>query len=204
MMCGVPLYKQLSSFLNDTETKYLQLLSAKMWKGVKANSTREKLAFKLVGGEYEDYQANVVKNGSNAIPFDEWVKTVNCHHWGKRGHIHPTCPLYLDNIKSSKIVPGQGNARKGCFQCCAGPSPQGYDCPTKFDQPAWKNKPNFKAFLSALNNILGKCDKDPKSDNEAKDTTDDNNNDTSTKASAAFLASLGLPEKVSGGFPWSS
>jgi hypothetical protein len=111
MMCEVPLYKQLVSFLNDAKTKYLQLLSAKTWKCVKANSTCEKLAFKLVDGECEDYQANVVKNGCNAIPFDEWVKTVNCHHCGKRGHIHPTCPLYLDDIKSSKIVPGQGNAR---------------------------------------------------------------------------------------------
>jgi hypothetical protein len=73
MMRRVPLYKQLISFLTDTETKYLELLSTKTWKGVGVNSTQEKLAFKLVDEEYEDYQAYVVMNGCNAIPFDEWV-----------------------------------------------------------------------------------------------------------------------------------
>jgi hypothetical protein len=34
MMRRVSLYKQLISFLADTETKYLELLSAKTWKEV--------------------------------------------------------------------------------------------------------------------------------------------------------------------------
>jgi hypothetical protein len=99
MMHRVPLYKQLVLFLTDAETKYLELLSAKMWKGVGVNNTHKKLAFKLVDEEYEDYQTFVVKNGCNAIPFDEWAKTVNCHHCCKKGHICPTCSLYLDNVK---------------------------------------------------------------------------------------------------------
>jgi hypothetical protein len=63
------------------------------------------------------------------------------------------------------------------------------------DQPAWKDKPKFKALLSVLNNILGECDDNPESDNKAKDTTDDNNNDTSANASAAFYASVGLSKE---------
>jgi hypothetical protein len=54
MMRGVPLYRQLVSFLTDAETKYFKLLSAKTWKGVGVNSTHKKLAFKLVDKEYED------------------------------------------------------------------------------------------------------------------------------------------------------
>jgi hypothetical protein len=148
-----------------------------------------------VDEEYEDYQTYVVKNGCNAIPFDEWVKTVDCHHCCKKGHICPTCSLYLDNVKSRKVVPCWENARKSCFQRCTGPSPQGCDHPTKFDQPAWKDEPKFKTLLSALNDIVGKCDDNPESDNEAKDTTEDNDNDTSDNASAAFLASLGLSKE---------
>ncbi len=106
MMCEVPLYKQLVSFLTDADTKYLKLLSAKTWKGFGVDNTHKKSAFQLVDKEYEAYQAYVVKNGCNAIPFDEWVKTVNCHHCGKKGHIRPTCPLHLGDVKLRKIVPG--------------------------------------------------------------------------------------------------
>jgi hypothetical protein len=63
------------------------------------------------------------------------------------------------------------------------------------DQPAWKGKPKFKTLLSTLNDIVGKCDDNPKSDNEAKDTAEDDDNDTSDNASAAFRASLGLSKE---------
>ncbi len=69
----------LSFSLTDAEAKYLELLSAKMWKGIRVNSTHEKSAFKLVDEEYEDYQAYMIKIEQNAIPFDEWVKTANYH-----------------------------------------------------------------------------------------------------------------------------
>ncbi len=90
MMHGISLYKQLVFFLTDAEMNYLELLSAKTWKVVRVDSTHKKLAFKLVDKEYEDYQAYIVKNGCNAIPFDERVKTVNYHHCGKKGHNCPT------------------------------------------------------------------------------------------------------------------
>jgi hypothetical protein len=63
--------------------------------------------------EYEDYQVCMVENGCNAVLFDEWVKTVSCCHCSKKGHIHPTCPLYLDKVKLGKNIPVWGNARKG-------------------------------------------------------------------------------------------
>ncbi len=57
MTCGVPLHKQPISFLTETETKYLKLLSAMTWNGVRFDSTHKKPAFKLVDKEYKDYQA---------------------------------------------------------------------------------------------------------------------------------------------------
>ena len=41
MMCRVPLYKQLVLFLTDAETKFLELLSAKMWNSVRVNNTHK-------------------------------------------------------------------------------------------------------------------------------------------------------------------
>jgi hypothetical protein len=106
------------------------------------------------------------------LPFYEWVKLhAICHHCGEKGHIHPHCPKYIEQVKSGliKIPPKQR------------PSPRGPYAARPPGQPAaqrpYMKDPKAKAFLSAFQALFTKEDKEEEEDTEHNDdfnATDDN------------------------------
>ncbi len=68
------------------------------------NSKHENSAYSLHKlPSCDEYHAYVVNAGKSTLPFLKWVKTANCHHCDKTGHIRPMCPQYLVDIKTGKL-----------------------------------------------------------------------------------------------------
>jgi hypothetical protein len=178
------LQTQLNDVLNDLEATYLDLVGGKLWAGVNASPT--KAAFV---GEYSiDDEINEAKALAirKKLPFDEWVKMYAvCHECGKKGHIRPDCPIYLEKVKSGQIKPPLRRA---------GPrKPPGLPKPRR----DFSKDPKAKAFwVAAFNAMFGEDNEDEKDDvpstegNEINDT-EDNNDETANEDMRSFLSMVG-------------
>ena len=92
--------QHLTRTLDNLEAKYAELVTAKAWDRV----GHEASAFLCLptsedsepGQCFDNYlaaQDKLVYLGKTTLPFDEWVKTMDCHRCSKKGHISPQCPL---------------------------------------------------------------------------------------------------------------
>jgi hypothetical protein len=126
LMKNTSLQNQLNDVLNNLETSYLDLVGEKLWAGV--NSSPQGSAFIAGSGyNYEVEHAKAMAAMKN-MPWEELVKLyAKCHHCGEKGHIHPDCPKYLQQIKSGKIIHGPKHQRPGPrgppLYCPLGPGP---------------------------------------------------------------------------------
>jgi hypothetical protein len=103
-MSNNSLQTQLNNVLNDLELPYLDLVGGKLWAGVNASPTKSSF---VVGStnddEIKDAKALVALK---KISFVEWVKLhAVCPHCGEKGHIHPHCPKYIEQVKSGGLKP---------------------------------------------------------------------------------------------------
>jgi hypothetical protein len=112
LMKNTSLQNQLNDVLNNLKTSYLDLAGGKLWAGI--NSSPQGSAFIARSGyNYEVEHAQAMATMKN-MPWEEWVKLyAKCHHCGVKGHIHPDCPKYLQQIKSGKIIHGPKHQRPG-------------------------------------------------------------------------------------------
>ena len=96
----VTIMEHVKSVMNDLEIKYLALVGGKKWDGV----GHEPVAFladkDALKTEYDGQARALAARGEKILPFNEWVKTANCHYCGEQGHITPHCPKYLKEKKS--------------------------------------------------------------------------------------------------------
>jgi hypothetical protein len=95
------LQTQLNDVLNDLESTYLDLVGGK-WAGVNASPTKSS----FVAGSTKDDEIKDAKAlaALKKIPFDKWAKLhAVCHHCGEKGHIHPHCPTYIEQVKSGGL-----------------------------------------------------------------------------------------------------
>jgi hypothetical protein len=182
LMHSSSLQTQLNDVLNDLEATYLDLVGGKLWAGVNASPT--KAAF--VGKYSIDNEINEAKALANRkkLPFDEWVKMyAECHECGKKGHIRPDCPIYLEKVKSGQIKPPLRRA---------GPrKPPGPPKPRR----DFSKDPKAKAFLvAAFNAYFGEDDDDEKNDVPSAEENDaaDNNNENDDEDMRSFLSMAGF------------
>jgi len=175
LMQSSSLQTQLNGVLNDLEATYLDLVGGKLWAGVNASPT--KAAF--VGNksiEDELYEARVLAL-KEKLPFAEWEKLyAECHECGKKGHIRPNCPIYLEKVRTGQVKPPfkKGGPRK----------PLGTPKPPLGPPKPRRNfstDPKAKAFLvAAFNAYFGEDDDDETHDvpTIAEESNDaDNNNE---------------------------
>ncbi len=170
LMKNTSLPNQLNDILNDLETIYLDLVGGKLWGGVIASPTRS--SFLANYNNNEEIKKAMAMAAMKKLPFDEWVKLhATCHHCGKKGHIHPHCPKYIKQVKSSQIkIPPKQH-----------PSPRGPYAARPPGRPAaqrpYIKDPKAKAFFSAFQVLFTKEDKEEEEDTERNDdvdATDDN------------------------------
>ncbi len=95
---------QLNDVLSDLELTYLDLVGAKLWAGVNASPTKSSFVADFINDdEITDTKALVALK---KILFDEWGKLhAVCHHCGEKGHIHPHCPKYIEQVKLGGLKP---------------------------------------------------------------------------------------------------
>ena len=105
--------------------------------------------------------------------WDEWVrKYAKCVHCGKKGHIRPDCPLYLEAIASGALKkpeykPKGGDPKRGDRRT-----------PPKGGSPRrnFLKDPKAKAFLSAFKSLMYETDDSDDGEEEHKedDAVEDN------------------------------
>ncbi len=133
------------------------------------------------------------------MPWDEWVKLyAKCHHCGEKGHIHPDCPKYLQQIKSGKIVCGPKHQRSGprgpplsCPSGCGPPRPPG--CAEPWHD--FMKEPKAKAFLSAFqalftNDEINNEEEDKSNDKQDGDADNNQGVDDDVRAFLSLAGSL--------------
>jgi hypothetical protein len=101
-MTSSSLQSQLNDVLNDLKTTYLDLVGGKIWAGAISSPT----TYSFVASSTDNYEIDQAKAvaAKKKQPYDKWVKLyMKCHHYGEKGHIHPHCPKYIEQIKSGKI-----------------------------------------------------------------------------------------------------
>jgi hypothetical protein len=103
-MSNNSLQTQLNDVLNDLESTYLGLVGGKLWAGVNASPTKSSfVACSTKNDEIKDAKALAALK---KILFDEWAKLhAVCRHCGEKGHIHPHCPKYIEQVKSGGLKP---------------------------------------------------------------------------------------------------
>jgi hypothetical protein len=152
------LQTQLNEVLNDLEATYLDLVGGKLWAGVNASPT--KAAFvgdQTIDDKLEEARALALQK---KLPFAEWEKLyAECHECGKKGHIRPNCPIYLEKVKTGQVKPPV-HRRK----------PPGLPKPRR----DFSKDPKAKAFwVAAFNAMFGDDTEEDKDDNSSADA---NNN----------------------------
>ncbi len=112
LMKNTSLQNQLNDFLNNLETFYLNLVGGKLLAGI--NSSPQGSAFIAGSGyNYKVEHAQAMAAMKN-MQWEEWVKFyAKSHHCGEKGHIHPDCPKYLQQIKSGEILHGPKHQSPG-------------------------------------------------------------------------------------------
>jgi hypothetical protein len=103
-MSNNSLQTQLNDVLNDLESTYLDLVVGKLWASVNASPTKSS----FVAGSTEDDEIKDAKAlaALKKIPFDEWAKLhAVCYQCGEKGHIHPPCPKYIEQVKLGGLKP---------------------------------------------------------------------------------------------------
>ena len=194
-MKNTSLQNQLNDVLNNLETSYLDLVGGKLWAGI--NSSPQGSAF-IAGSGYKDKVEHAqamaaIKN----MPWDEWVKLyAKCHHCGEKGHIHPDCPKYLQQIKSGKIVRGPKHQRPGhCGPPLSHPPSCGPPCPPGCAEPRcdFMKEPKAKAFLSAFQALFTNDENDNEEADESnyKQDGDADNDEEVDDDVRAFLSLVG-------------
>ena len=100
-----------------------------------------------------------------------------CHKCGKKGHIHPDCPMHLEKVKSGQIKPP--------FRRAGPRKPPGLPKPRR----DFSKDPKVKAFwIATFNAMFGEDNEDKKV--EGNDT-EDNNDETADKDMRSFLSMVG-------------
>jgi hypothetical protein len=80
------------------------LVGGNLWAGVNASPTKSS----FVAGSTDDDRITDTKAlvALKKIPFEEWAKLhAVCHHYGQKGHIHPHCPKYIEQVKPGGLKP---------------------------------------------------------------------------------------------------
>jgi hypothetical protein len=167
LMKNTSLTNQLSNVLNNLETSHLDLVGGKLWEGVIASPTGASFLANYINND--EIEKAMALAAMKKLPFDEWVS----HHCGKKGHIHPHCPKYIEQVKSGqiKIPTKQRPSPRG--PCAAHPPGR----PTA--QRPYIKDPKAKAFLSAFQALFTKEDKEEEEDTERNNNVNatDNNKD---------------------------
>lgn len=139
------LYSQLVGLLTDLENSYLELVGANLWAGVGHKDLDQH------GSSFMATQDGKKKTLRDGMPWDEWVrKYAKCTHCGKKGHIRPDCPVYLEAIASGALKkpdyrPKRGDPKRGDQRS-----------PPKRESPRrnFLKDPKAKAFLSAFKSMM--------------------------------------------------
>ncbi len=103
-MSNNSLQTQLKDVLIDLKLTYLDLVSGKLLAGVNASPTKSSfVAGSTDDDEFTDTKVLVVLK---KIPLDKWAKLHAVgHHCGEKGHIHPHCPKYIEQVKLGGLKP---------------------------------------------------------------------------------------------------
>ncbi len=102
LMKNTSFLNQLNDVLNNLDTSYLDLVGGKLWGGVIASPTKS--SFLANYNDNEEINKAMAMTAMKKLPFAEWVKLhATCHHCGEKGHIHPHCPKYIEQVKSGQI-----------------------------------------------------------------------------------------------------
>jgi hypothetical protein len=188
IMQSSSLQMQLNEVLNDLEATYLDLVGGKLWAGVNASPT--KAAFvgdKSIDDELNEARALALQN---KLPFAEWEKLyAECHECGKKGHIRPNCPIYLEKVRSGQVKPP---FKKGGPRKPLGPPkpPLGPPKPRR----DFSKDPKAKAFwVAAFNAMFGEDDDDETHDVPCAEENDaaDNTNKNEDEDMRSFLSLAG-------------
>ena len=179
------LYSQLVSVLTDLENFYLELIGANLWAGVGHPGMDQH------GSSFAVSKEHKTKPPRDGMPWEEWVrKYAVCYHCGKKGHIHPACPLYLEAIASGAIKKPEYKAKSGDWRAPKKNSP---NTPCR----NFMKDPKAKAFLSAFKTFMCVSD-DSEDDGKANDEgsavddeDDDAHNDHSEEDLQGFLSMIG-------------
>ena len=105
--------QQIFKALSDLEMCYISLSTNKKWEGMGHNSSVF-LSSTLGEDDGNDY-ARAMAVRQHRIPFDQWVKDIECNGCGKKGHIEKDCPDKKKKYdKTTTNYSGRcGNDRRG-------------------------------------------------------------------------------------------
>ena len=174
--------------LKDLESTYIDLSTGHKWDGVSHSNA----AFVTQLMDEDSYEAYAMAARENKIPFEEWVKTINCHSCGKKGHITPNCP-------DKKQFAGRGGGGRSGDSGGRGRGNQrgqggGNDHRSKRDRNERRFKKTYKIALESLEDV------DTSSGNESvvsaspranlATTSEDDDKDDSVDSLAAHAARM--------------
>ena len=136
----------------------------------------------------KDHNPKTLRDG---MPWEEWVqKYAICNHCGKKGHICPACPLYLEAIASGAIKKPEYKAKGGNWR-----TPKKNSLPTP--RRSFMKDLKAKAFLSAFKSFMcasGDSDDDGDANDDGGAVEDDDNNaheDCTDEDLQGFLSMIG-------------